>query len=483
MARHLPRLRVLALAGSAFLPACSGCDGLPAVHTLESPPPIDRLQVVPAVVKATPGDTLLVSARAYDEKGAPIDLDLYGYAVEWSAASDLLSVVPDGAHAVVGVPPSSGTPGGGGTETGTAVGSYSVTAVAAGLAASVAVEVTVPGEAELDQVDGESVSPQTIALLIQGEDDAGPVTDRTVGASGHVDLEVNLRPRTSDGISEVVAFAAGHNILARGPDGTVPAWTTGTDVIDADPLVDLDAGVRSVDVRIGIPPVGSTSAEASITSVWAEDQIAAALELMDANRVGIELFSTATFEHSRVDTETGMALGVDDPSGACGSVEDDLAGQPGIGDQVLLYVLFVPRIQSTTRGWACVPAVTEEEGWLARAVYISISHFAVSSVAHEIAHLLGLWVPYLSRLGAHPTNSLGFDESNIMWASSSLEKAILRDHLSLGQAYRMNVDEGSWLNLRVLEGSPSLQWTRDCDFAPSAGACPALAADLAGSGS
>jgi hypothetical protein len=277
-----------------------------------------------------------------------------------------------------------------------------------------------------------------------------------------MDLGINLQPRASDNISEVVAFAQGRAPFARGPDGSTAAWTTALDIVDAEPLVALGGGGRWINVRVGLP------ADDTLTAAWANDQIVEAQELFDENRVGIELYYAGSFTHTRVG-------GIPDLYGACTTVNNDLGSEPTVQQAANLYLLFVPELTSfgnPQRGWACI-----DETWMGRAIYISQINYTYTTIAHEIGHQLGLWTPYLEPAATHPQGP-EFDEVNLMWSTANLGEAKARDQVTLGQAYRMNFDAGSWLNLRVID--PSNRVTRDCQPEAGEGACPKLSTDLGG---
>jgi hypothetical protein len=87
-----------------------------------------------------------------------------------------------------------------------------------------------------------------------------------------------------------------------------------------------------------------------------------------------------------------------------------------------------------------------------------------ATLAHELGHslsLLGHW--------GHTRDVPGFDSHNVMWVKDT----DLRDHFSLGQAFRMNLDDTSTLNTNgVRQGT-----TRPCPPDAQSQACPILKTD------
>jgi hypothetical protein len=472
MPRHGLGTWLCALTAAGCADGCGGPDRASVLVSGEQL--VADVVVVPSEVVAAAGSTVQMRALARDSLGVPIELSLSArHSVSWSV-SPTLPLEPDGHRVFVRVGSTPAQVAVTATVTAVAAGTSEVEAYADGLATVTVTTVTDSGSGLVDEVQVEAVSPEIAALVIQGEDATGPVRDRVLAASGPVKLTANYRPRAADAVSEVVAFARGRIAFARGPDGTVAAWTTGPDIIDADPLTGLEEGLRTVRVRVGLP------ADSSVSELWAHDQVLAAQDVFEENRAGIHLEYGGSFLNSRVDAQ-GQPIGVESPSAACAVVDEDLRDEPPMSHGTAnLYVLWVPSIGGSQRGYACVPEDPAlEASWFARAIYISDSNFSVTTVAHEIAHHLGLWYPYLDPAAAHPDILLpGFGPENLMWQSESLEKAILRSHFSLGQTYRMNFDAGSWLNQRVVD--PSVRWTRDCQPEPAAGLCPALATDLGG---
>ena len=105
-------------------------------------------------------------------------------------------------------------------------------------------------------------------------------------------------------------------------------------------------------------------------------------------------------------------------------------------DQINIY--YVPRIKMGglfgERGFNCF------EYGAPNVIYISLQDYAEVTLAHELGHALGL----RGTMG-HVTRQR-FGSGNIMVGSMDIDVLEGRDRFSLGQAYRMNVEEDSWLN-------------------------------------
>jgi len=64
----------------------------------------------------------------------------------------------------------------------------------------------------------------------------------------------------------------------------------------------------------------------------------------------------------------------------------------------------------------------------------------LATLAHEFGHAFSLWGG--EEEGGHSDPADGFDNNNLMAGGGPPT----RSHVSLGQAFRFNVDERSWLN-------------------------------------
>jgi hypothetical protein len=84
------------------------------------------------------------------------------------------------------------------------------------------------------------------------------------------------------------------------------------------------------------------------------------------------------------------------------------------------------------------------------------------TLAHEFGHAFAL---------GHSDGFPGFGNNNIMWSTLT---GLVQDHFSVGQAFRINVDDNSVLNVN---GVRTGQDVRDCPPATTNERCPALALD------
>lgn len=108
-------------------------------------------------------------------------------------------------------------------------------------------------------------------------------------------------------------------------------------------------------------------------------------------------------------------------------------------------------------------------------IYISLTYPDSSTLAHELGHSMGMRTG-VAHVGIGSLESPlipGFTSSNVMW--SNPPRGVLQDHISLGQAYRMNVHAQSWLNESGARGG---LYQAPCgSSAALADPCPCLALD------
>ena len=119
------------------------------------------------------------------------------------------------------------------------------------------------------------------------------------------------------------------------------------------------------------------------------------------------------------------------------------------------------------RGFAC-----SDEPY----IYIDADIAHPETLAHELGHAMGLDQPDYVGWGGHTQNITGFEQNNLMWYRGTDVGPTVRWDLSLGQAFRINVDKRSWLNATVTRHTAP---DRCCGCNPyCAQPCPALASDV-----
>lgn len=312
------------------------------------------------------------------------------------------------------------------------------------------------------------------AAILRGMDGSTPIHDWAVPVVGAVRLGKDVQ-----GPSQLALFAKDRSAVLL--PSVIPSTTSspgpfksGVDRVEEDPMPDRIN--RFVQVRIGADAPGN------LTESQGKTELQHADALLNADRAGLELTWDGYFVHGGHEAD-GTPVGISDPYWACGTeIVDQLIGPASgdasnptkIEDTQSVFVLFVPDILTDVRGWACPP----EADWAGRVVFLSRAEYSVTSLAHEIGHVLSLSAPWIdSGSGGGHTNGLaGFDWSNLMWSFSALVYRVNRDRLTLGQVYRMNAQAGSWLNDQL----PNIL-ARPCGTDPAVSTnCPALSKDLGG---
>lgn len=462
------RLGTLALLPLLLGASCWGCgpSASDVITVAVDPGPFSQATLVPSVAHTGPFGSVAFELRIRNVHGESVDLQgVQEVRVEWSTVPAGVPVVSQGPTAVVTAP---GTPG-----------DVSVVAHATGdpskpslyqsldLTGEAILKVSAFGPNTATSTDGiRLATDQEAWILVQGQDGSTPVVDRAEVSKGPLDLGANLEPRVSDGHSEGAAFARKRAVAAEGVGTGSPAWTAAVDQVDADPMTPLATTLRSIPVYLGIPPADT------LTPAQARAHLDTARALLDSARVGIRVDDMGWFTHGLV---TGGNTDVASPSGACETDKVDAAlaastpVQPSVEDGLPnLYVLFVSSIYTNLRGWACRPP----DSWTGRVILISTANSSRGTLAHEIVHVLGLYSAAGVIEDSHVEDYPEFDAQNLMWSKVPLDDT--RDHLTLGQLYRMNFDEASWLNADILPGGTAV---RDCQPQLGSGVCPALAAD------
>ncbi len=461
--------KVFAAGAIALGTACSHC----GIKDFDPPgiPQIGSVEIIPDTVYAAALTQYSLRARVMTPNGGIINVAAHPQiTIEWKAsgaAFELNGLNP----VVVSVPDSPGT-------------------VVADMTATVTRDVNLQGGPQFSQITSDPavllITPQTGSgsdwvetEYLPGAVPAVVVLDGLEGSDCHNDIVIAvvgmayLDRNLVDGATcapEIAVFSEAREAkfhdrssLMATPGARPPPWTTGDDHVGRTPLEPLL--IRSVSVIVGFevttPPNGTTFLD------WGMEQVDLAFALMDGNRVGILL------KHEKHHERKG-GLPVSDLSTACSTdqindvyldlISEDIAIDPD------LHLILVPQLPGDVKGFLC-PEAADQKG---RVIFISWAEYSPTTVVHEFGHALSLAAPYLD-FGLGHTNFLtGFHRDNIMWDAVDLEVRSLQDHLSVGQIFRMNLHQKSWLNLTL---PPESRVVTPCQTDLSAGKCPALSRD------
>ena len=117
------------------------------------------------------------------------------------------------------------------------------------------------------------------------------------------------------------------------------------------------------------------------------------------------------------------------------------------------------------RALSCGPGtmgVTTGADSKAYAIFVPEGPVSSATIAHEIGHALSL---------QHVTRPSGFFDNDLMVETDDVA-AVLRDRLTVGQAFRAALDPNSWLVIAGAARSAAI----DCNASPMK--CPLLSADI-----
>ena len=215
-------------------------------------------------------------------------------------------------------------------------------------------------------------------------------------------------------------------------------------------------------VVIGLPTVDPISAGI------ARDEMEVVDVHLNRNRLGLGLREANVVAHGRQN-----ALGVE--QGCDTDFLKVFLPDPYLVLDEMLFVFFVEDltredyngVPQSIRGIVCAPDTDRT----AEVIYRSLAEHVPSTTAHELGHALALVYPLYQ---AGHANLLGsFERDNFMWGEEVLEWAGWRSRFTIGQLFRMNLHETSWINL--IEPLPA---TKACQAsATTAGACPRVDED------
>ena len=376
------------------------------------PPLVASVEIVPPVVHAEVGSAfeLLAIARAADNSPL-VNPGPYS----WSSANTELSSKTENKTVVSGF----------------SAGTHRIELTVGGKTASMELRVA-PAAVSGDRVRMPHTNGNPVAVVLIDATDNGSKEcyhDLIYRVSATALLNENLT--TDDAcVDRMTAFDINRGVrfdLAQ-------LWTPNSD--DKGPalpeplVVDVVAWYRVSES--GFDPVAAAKAEVAYTnSIYAARRAGMVFQIV-ADQGGVD-GSTRDFIVNTTDP--------DPCSGAATQLGIDPI-RPGT-----LNIVYVKHIMfgedAGVRGLAC--AGTDGQP---RILIISRLRMLPSTLAHELAHLMGLSSATFSDWrGGHTTFLDTFDPTNLMWSQENATVGLPRDNLSLGQVFRMNVDKRSWVNV------------------------------------
>jgi hypothetical protein len=408
---------------------------------------VHSVEVIPPEVYAEAGAQFRLRARARDKDGSVIIIP--NSAFKWSGS---LQFVPDeGEYTVVTAPQTAGNVQISDGEWTV----YGLTVKAGGETSDPFVLHVTPGTG-LTSRDRIGVPHTTGAvpevLMIDAASQSSQINDMTLAVAGMALLNIDLQ----GGQREWAAFAPDMAMLYEKDS---PQWSAGHNDVRRSRAQFGNSWPVKVVLRFAVSDLNSGK-------IQAQEELALASALFAANRVGVAFESEVSWE-----------AGADYLNGPTDC--EQLGGSYGIDvSHDSLHVLYIEHWDSWDKGVSC-----RING--SRLIVIPLNRAVTTTLAHELAHLLGL-EGFYSPNGGHTGGCIGadtisgFDETNLMYGCLDVDKAAARDWLSLGQVFRMNVDERSWLNQTRADGTRLRDGaTVPCQCNPYANMpCPALSADF-----
>jgi len=189
-----------------------------------------------------------------------------------------------------------------------------------------------------------------------------------------------------------------------------------------------------------------------------------ATQLYNANRVGVIFVFSSPLPACTDQTLTGVGT---PPSFACPGTSQ----LPDHFTKGAINVYYVPSLGDYVRGLYCPRADPH-------IILVSRENYSETTLAHELGHAFGLSHTY-DELGEWFNGNFGND--NLMWSDW-----VARSTFSLGQAFRINVEELSRLNRDLIRTGPVRQcecrWGSGCTVkqfrtkADQDGICPRISA-------
>jgi hypothetical protein len=272
------------------------------------------------------------------------------------------------------------------------------------------------------------------------------------------------------GAGAVVVFSTDHEVAYR-----YTPWFEGVQDV-----VEFRGSFTDGVPRLGPPvPVKVNVWDATSGGAASLDDLELARVLFRANRTGIEIGEPDDRIDRLPEAEWGdVEVSHTEPYGDCGRLKlrfGSLFDGANAGRKDL-HVILVDDLGGYS-GYACDPAWHPTVA--ARVVFIDIGDPTTGdpgagnvTLAHELGHMFGLVQP----ASGHSQCVGGFDESNLMRTGLDDRYTEFRRRLSLGQAFRVSLDELSAVNTSGARAGSSLSCHEQDAWDPytPAGACPPL---------
>ncbi|MCI0433755.1 MAG: hypothetical protein L0271_08895 [Gemmatimonadetes bacterium] len=405
------------------------------------PNAIDSVVIVPPVVFAEDNAPFLVEAWALDDRGRRRP---FPGAVPWTVPAGITAANSNVNPALLTGRLPAGLD---------AVTLSGITATINGRTSPAAQAIISQTGATMDQlILSATADALPAAVLIDAATSgAGCAVDITVVLVGRAALPDNL---TDACASEMALFSAGHGahldrsaVLAA----TSP-WTTGVDEVT----------ISTLDPLLPVPLAYYWATGSTVDLGTLKAQVGNANQILQTSRVGVS-FDPPSLAQVQVGPELTIL------QANCGSAETLLATVLDL-DVAFLYIIYAKDIIVGGKGFTCVPAATRPAGF----IVMSVNTMIDKTLAHELGHMMGLLEPFNGHTNDKAIPIEGFDWSNFMWAWDVAHASVYRIRASLGQAYRMNFHDASWI-VQSIRPNPSVP----CQCDPYADSpCPKLSADV-----
>jgi hypothetical protein len=276
--------------------------------------------------------------------------------------------------------------------------------------------------------------------------------------TGTIDLNDRL-DQTPSCRTELAAFTIDRAVAFD----KAPAWTH-------DPSKPVELRLEPplpVELRVYLPQA------ATGLDTEAREEIDEASGLFTRNRAGIVFVPFQVRTYSPTEATT---IGDD-----CGDAATLVKTGGALYDPLRINVYYVDQIGGANvfKGYTCFayPVVVGTETVTGENIIYIAQSRVITTLAHELGHMLGL----RGNVG-HTNGMADFTVRNLMLTNLTLDQQKAQDHFSLGQGYRMSLDQASWVNHARPTSAPAPRTgdSRVCQLDPQSAPgdpCPPLAWD------